>query len=114
MRAPRIVWATLVLVGIASVGASFKSSYDTGKTNDRLCEYIRESARVSQATRAASIQRDATTDALLDGTTKLAVKASKGKPRSEFDQLALDYQRASANLREERARNPLPDPPSDC
>lgn len=114
MNRERVVAWVLFASAAATIGLSAKATYDSNQVNDRLCSYIRENARVTKIRSDAAVKRDTAEDDLLDGTTKLAVKASKGHPMTAFDRLASDYQKQASDLAAERARNPLPAPPTDC
>src|SRR5262249_48469681 len=101
----------LVIIGVVSVGSSLKASHDTSSTNDRLCDYVRENARVSKVRSMATAERDAAIGAFLGGAGELG---AKGAAPSPFTALSQAYLVASDDLASARARNPLPEPPDDC
>jgi hypothetical protein len=120
----RVIIGGLLLVGVASVGVSLKTSHDTGKTNDCLVNYIAESARISKVRSAATMKREQAVTDVLDGVAKLALadrsddpeKAQRQAKKSAADyrELLANYRRTAAEVAAERLRNPLPDLPEKC
>lgn len=123
VKAPPWVWGALLLIGLASVGVSLKTSNDTGQTNDRLEEtqrcqtaFLAENSRVSKLRSAATGQRDEAINHLLDGITKLSLNPDPDpeRARETYQMLLSEYRVAAKKLRIERAKSPLPDLPASC
>lgn len=122
--APRWVWGVLVLVAASSVGASWKTAHDTGRTNDCLINFMAENSRVSKVRSAATMKREQAVTDLLDGIAKITLAerpedpdkaaAQQARTTARYRQYLGEYQRATAEVAAERAKNPLPNLPDSC
>lgn len=114
----------LGVIGVASIGISLKSSHDQGRTNDCLVTFIAENSRVSKLRAAANLKREQAVTDVLDGVAKLTLTPRSDDPAkaerqakaasATYRQLLTDYQRKTAEVAVERAKNPLPDVPENC
>lgn len=127
MRAVKAqTWLAVVLVlsALFSIGASLKTSHDTGRTNHCLIGFIAENSRVSQLRAAANMKREQAVTDVLDGVATLTLaqhsddpaKADRqaGKAATTYRELLTTYREKTAEVAAERARNPLPDLPETC
>jgi len=107
---PKIL-GLVALAVVTSITGSLYSSHESGQTNDRLCDYIQENAKVTKVRSAATLKRDAAVDTFLGSSAKLGAKGDKASP---FTQLSRVYLKAAAEVAQERAENPLPEAPAEC
>lgn len=124
VKAPKWVWAALVVVIAGSIGVSWKTSHDTRDTNDCLVSYIAENSRVSKIRAAATMKREQAVTDLLDGIAKITLAerpedpakaaAQQARTTARYRQYLGEYQRATAEVAAERANNPLPNLPDNC
>lgn len=124
VSSPRWVWATLGIVMAASLGASWKTSHDTGDTNRCLVSYIAENSRVTKIRSAANMKREQAVTDLLDGIAKITLTERPEDPdkalvqqqrtTARYRQYLGEYQRATAEVAVDRAKNPLPNLPDKC
>lgn len=120
---PGTVGYIVILLALISLGMSAKSSYDTRQVNQKLIlnqncinGFLAENSRITKIRSDATVQKDEVEDSFLDGLTGLALRPDPDpkKNQERFKVLSTERKNAARTLREERARNPLPDPPTKC
>lgn len=129
LRPVPVAYIVLTLMGI-SLALSAKSSYDTGKTNDKViaaqvelarvqkcfADFLVENKRVSTVRAEATAAKDEVLNRYVDGVTKLTLNPDPdpGRGQAAFNALTREYRQAAKKLKLERKMNPLPDLPTTC
>lgn len=109
-------WLGGVILGmtLVSVGIGVKTTVDRNEDTNCLVGYIAENARVTKVRAAATLERDAAVDGLLQSVSKLVLGKPSKNSSAQFRAAFLAYDRKTDDVQKKRAQNPLPDLPESC
>lgn len=105
----------VLLLAIFSLALGTQNAIDVNENTRCLATYIERDSQISRTRSAATVEKDAAVQGLLDRVTRIilnprSAEAAQGKLRAAAER----YRREAIELQAKRAANPLPEFPQRC